>query len=78
MKPYTKECIRQWRINNPERVREQGRIYAKRHYEKKKEWLMVTREFRNILISDYFKETRGRKRLTHEEKEEIEEYNLSF
>ena len=54
--------IRRWRNNNRDRVREQARKYAKRNYEKRRDWLLVQREFYNIMIADYIGETRGRKR----------------
>mgnify|MGYP005989225897 FL=1 len=54
--------IRRWRNNNRDKVREQARKYAKRNYEKRRDWLLVQREFYNIMISDYIGETRGRKR----------------
>lgn len=53
--------IRRWRNNNRDKVREQARKYAKRNYEKRRDWLLVQREFYNIMISDYIGETRGRK-----------------
>jgi len=55
------DYIRRWRNNNRERVREQARKYAKRNYEKRRDWLLVQREFYNIMITDYLGETRGRK-----------------
>ena len=55
------EYMRRWRNNNREKVREQARKYAKRNYEKRRDWLLVQREFYNIMIADYIGETRGRK-----------------
>jgi hypothetical protein len=66
MPPKTSQAkldyIQRWRNKNREKVREQTRKYAKRNYDKRREWLLVQREFFNIMITDYIPETRGRKK----------------
>ena len=59
------DYIQRWRDKNREKVREQTRKYAKRNYDKRREWLFVQREFFNIMITEYIAETRGRKPKVH-------------
>jgi len=59
------DYIQRWRDKNREKVREQTRKYAKRNYDKRREWLLVQREFFNIMITEYIAETRGRKPKVH-------------
>jgi hypothetical protein len=67
MPPKTSQAkldyIQRWRNKNREKVREQTRKSVRQnYYEKKRPWLLVQREFFNIMITDYIPETRGRKK----------------
>ena len=67
MPPKTSQAkldyIQRWRNKNREKVREQARKSVRRnYYEKKRPWILVQREFFNIMIADYIPETRGRKK----------------